>query len=94
MKLFGYNLGVSNPFTDEPLGVHWEERGHNFVLWDDGYRVGQISKQFDYYQVDPFWNEETQEFKMEEEARAWLIAMYKMGGSAYVNKSKRRPAAK
>jgi hypothetical protein len=82
-------------FDDVELPVHWE----NNILYDDMYVVGRVTRTLAGeelgYMADPYWNEEMHFFDTEEEARAWLVAMYKMGG-ANEPKAKRRvrPAAK
>lgn len=76
---------VANPFLDSSLGIHW----HNNELYDGNYKVGRATRTLAGDQLgwvaDPYWNEDSQFFATEEEARAWLLSMYRMGGSAYVN---------
>jgi hypothetical protein len=31
--------------------------------------------------ADPYWNEDMHFFDTEEEAKAWLVTMYRMGGA-------------
>lgn len=85
MKLRAYNLAEHNPFSDMPTGVHW----YMNELYDDNYKVGRATRTLAGDQLgwvaDPYWKEEMQFFATEEEAKAWLLAMYKMGGSNYVN---------
>ena len=91
MKLkswFG-TLADSTPFKDEPLNVHW----YNKDLYDNEHRVGSVYTNFGQWIACPYWNESDQEFKTEEEAKAWLVAMYKMGGQNEPRRN-RRPAAK
>lgn len=93
MKIFGMNLADSTPFTDMQLPVHWD----NNQLFDDMYAVGRVTRTLMHDQLcwsaDPFWNERMHIFDTEEEAKAWLVAMYKMGG-ANEPKRHRRPAKK
>lgn len=89
LKSWFGTLAESTPFTDRPLGLHWYGRD----LYDDEYRVGRIDVAFAQWHACPYWNEEDKEFDTEEEARAWLVAMYKMGGQNEPRKH-RRPAAK
>ena len=84
-----FRMADSTPFPDQPLNVHW----HNKDLYDDDYKVGSIYNRWSKWEAIPFWNEEEQEFDTEEEARAWLVAMYKMGGCNEPQRRK-RPAAK
>lgn len=93
LQSFFGKLADSTPFTDAPLGVHWEELGSSSVLWDEGYRVGHISKMFETYKAEPYWNEQEQVFETLEEAQAWLLAMYRIGGKIEPT-PRRRPAAK
>ena len=76
---------VANPFIDSSLGIHW----YNNELYDDNYKVGRATRTLAGehlgWVADPYWNEEMHFFATEEEAKAWLLTMYKMGGSAYVN---------
>ena len=75
------NLADSTPFTDVKLPVHWE---HN-ILYDDMYVVGRVTRTLAGehlgWVADPYWDEEMQFFETENEAKAWLLAMYKMGGA-------------
>jgi len=91
MKLQSFfgTLADSTPFTDIPLNVHW----HGATLYDNDYAVGNIGTGFGRYEAFPYWNEEPQYFDTQEEAKAWLVAMYKMGGANEPRRT-RRPAAK
>lgn len=95
MKLQSFfgTLGHSTPFTDMELPVHWD----NNKLYDDMYMVGTVTRTLAGDQhgwtADPYWNEDMQFFDTQEEAKAWLVAMYKMGGQNEP-KRRRRPAAK
>lgn len=90
-----FRVAKSTPFADTKLGVHW----HNRDLYDDDYKVGYVTvfpaEQVGTakWQAHPFWNEPPQWFLTQEEAKAWLVAMYKMGG-ANEPRRHRRPAAK
>lgn len=89
-----FRMAHSTPFKDDPVGVHWEEVGsHQHVLWDENYRVGYVAKGFNNYRAEPYWAEEAHFFETQDEAKAWLVAMYKMGGQDG-KYTKRRPAAK
>lgn len=76
---------VANPFHDDSLGVHWS----NNELYDDNYKVGRVTRTLAGDQLgwmaDPYWNEEMQFFATEEEAKSWLLIIYRMEGGAYVN---------
>lgn len=76
---------VESPFRNEPSGIHWVDN----ELYDDNYKVGRATRTLAGDQLgwvaDPYWNEEMHFFATEDEAKAWLLSMYKMGGSAYVN---------
>jgi hypothetical protein len=95
MKIFGMTLGESNQFSNMTLPVHWDAE----KLYDDMYVVGAVTRTLMHDQLcwcaDPYWNEQMHFFDTEDEAKAWLVAMYKMGG-ANEPKAKRRvrPAAK
>jgi hypothetical protein len=79
-------------FTDMELPVHWEDH----QLYDDMYVVGQVTRTLAGtelgWMADPYWNEDMHFFDTEEEAKAWLLTMYRMGGRInYGNlKGKRR----
>lgn len=88
-----FRMAHSTPFKDDPVGVHWMKEGAVEVLWDDNYRVAYVAKAFDTYRAEPYWAEETHFFKTQEEAKAWLVTMYRLGGKD-ANYTKRRPAAK
>jgi hypothetical protein len=82
-------------FTDMKLPVHWEDN----QLYDDMYVVGQVTRTLAGDQLgwmaDPYWNEEMHFFNTEEEAKAWLITMYRMGGQHEPKQKRRvRPMAK
>ena len=92
-----FRMANSTPFTDIPLNVHW----HNSDLYDEDYKVGYVTvfprEQVGgaNWQAHPFWNEEPHWFATQEEAKAWLVAMYKMGGANEPKQRVRvRPAAK
>jgi len=91
LKSWFGTLADSTPFTDIPLNVHW----HGLELFDEDYRVGRVDQIWSRWAACPYWNEQEQQFDTQEEAKAWLLAMYKMGG-ANEPKTKRRvrPAAK
>jgi len=93
LKAFPFNMAKETPFTDVEMPVHWD---HN-ELYDDIYRVGRIIRTLAGedlgFMSEPYWNEDAQFFNTEEEAKAWLVAMYKMGGANEPRKH-RRPAAK
>ena len=81
LQTFEGTLGKSNPFTDMPMGVYWQgER-----LWDGECSVGRVmpilsTEKDSRWMAEPHWNEPMGFFNTEEEAQAWLIAVYKMGG--------------
>lgn len=89
MKLRAYNLADYTPFTDVPTGVHWYEK----ELFDDQYKVGRVTRTLAGehlgWVADPYWDEAMQFFATEEEAKAWLVAMYRMGGNAYAANGRR-----
>jgi hypothetical protein len=68
-------------FDDGELPVHWEDNN----LYDDMYIVGRVTRTLAGeelgFMADPYWNEDMHFFNTEEEAKAWLVAMYKMGGA-------------
>lgn len=84
-----FRMADSTPFTDIPLNVHW----HGKDLYDDEYKVASVFQTLGRWEAIPHWDEQEQEFETEEEAKAWLVAMYKMGGCNEPRK-RRRPAAK
>jgi len=83
MKLQSFfgTLGHSTPFTDMELPIHWDDN----KLYDDMYMVGTVTRTLMHDQLcfcaDPYWNEEMRFFDTEEEAKAWLLAMYRIGGA-------------
>jgi hypothetical protein len=81
LQTFEGTLGKSNPFTDIELSVHWVDN----KLYDDMYVVGTVTRTLAHAQscwtADPFWDEDMQFFDTEEEAKSWLVVMYKMGGA-------------
>jgi len=85
MKALQEHIIVANPFHDKPQGIHWADN----ELYDDNYKVGRTTRTLAGehlgWVADPYWDEEMHFFATEEEAKAWLLSMYKMGGSAYVN---------
>lgn len=85
-----FKMADSTPFTDIPLNVHWHNDGD---LFDNDYAVGHVRQSFGAWLAMPFWNEQEQYFDTQEEAKAWLVAMYKMGGANEPRRT-RRPAAK
>ena len=71
------------------LPVHWEDN----QLYDDMYVVGRVTRTLAGAQLgwmaDPYWNEEMHFFDAEDEAKAWLVTMYRIGGQLE-SKQKRR----
>ncbi len=69
-------------FTDMLIGVHWYEK----ELFDERERVGRVTRTLAGehlgWVADPYWDEPMQFFDNEDEAKAWLVAMYRMEGSA------------
>lgn len=90
LKTFIGTLAKSNPFTDVELPVHWD----NNKLYDDMYMVGTVTRTLAHdrscWTAEPYWDEAMQFFDKEEEAKAWLVAMYKMGGKDEPKKQRRR----
>lgn len=66
-------------FTDIELDVHW----YHQQLYDDQYAVGRVTRTLAGEHLgwiaDPFWHEDQQLFNTEDEAKAWLVAVYQMG---------------
>jgi hypothetical protein len=90
-----FRMADSNPFQDMAMPVHWDDG----ELFDDMYKVGRVVRTLAGDQLgwmaDPYWNEDQHFFDTEEEAKAWLTAMYKMGdGNGAKLKRRVRPAAK
>lgn len=82
-------------FTDMPLGVYWED----FELYDETFVVGRVARTLagasEGWMADPYWNEQMHFFDTQEEAKAWLVAMYKMGGANEPKQRRRvRPVAR
>ena len=81
MKLRAYNLADYTPFTDMPTGVHWYEN----ELFDDQHKVGRVTRTLagvdDGWMADPYWDEQMHFFTTKDEAKAWLVTMYRMGGA-------------
>lgn len=97
MKLQTYfgTLAESTPFTDMPLGVYWED----CELYDETFVVGRVARTLagaaEGWMADPYWNEQMHFFDTQEEAKAWLVAMYKMGGANEPKQRRRvRPVAR
>ena len=95
MSVLRQILGTKSPFKDQKLGVHW----YNSDLYDEDYKVGYVTvfprEQVGgaNWQAHAFWNEAPQWFATQEEAKAWLLTMYRLGGGNAV-RPRRRPAAK
>lgn len=85
-----FRMAESTPFSDMAMPVHWDEG----ELYDDMYKVGRVARTLagdqQRWMADPYWNEEMQFFNTEEEAKAWLLAMYKMGGANERPKQRQR----
>ena len=55
-------------------------------LYDAEYQIGQVMiLEKRYWRADPFWAEESHFFETQEEAKSWLVAMYRLGGNGYVS---------
>lgn len=76
----GTPLDIDSPFTDvESERIWWrEEKTNQFSLMDDAYRVGRVTYVMPMWLATPFWGENHQLFKEEEEAKAWLATMYRL----------------
>lgn len=92
LQTFFGKLAESTPFTDIPLEVHW----YGDTLYDNDYKVGEVIQGYSIWEAYPYWEEDPQFFDTQEEAQAWLVAMYKMGGKDEPRQHRRtrRPAAK
>lgn len=60
--------------------LRWENYVNTHVLYDKDYKVGQVKQVFGGgYLVGPFWNNDALIFDgEEEEAKAYLIAIYRL----------------
>jgi hypothetical protein len=83
LQTFEGTLAKETTFTDIAMGVYWQgER-----LWDEEYSVGRVmpilsTEKDSRWMAEPHWNEPMGFFDTEEEAKAWLVAVYKMGGQS------------
>lgn len=72
-------MAKETPFTDMVLPIHWDSG----ELFDDMYKVGRVTRTLAGehlgWLADPFWSEDPQFFDTEDEAKAWLLAVYQMG---------------
>ena len=73
-------LADETPFTDLPLGLHWGWYGGRWNLHDGGVLVGAVANCLVNFVASQntydLFNGER--FETLEEAKAWLIAMYRM----------------
>ena len=85
MKLRICDLADENPFPDTNLGVHWNVRKNGEELWDEGTLVGVIKPAFGGgYWVEPYWHSDNaikDALDTEEEAKAYLLTIYRMESS-------------
>lgn len=79
LQTFIGELAESTPFTDMELDIHW----YHDQLYDDKYAVGRVTQTLAGehlgWLADPFWSEDPQFFDSQDEAKAWLVAVYQMG---------------
>lgn len=79
LQTFIGTLAESNPFPDTALDIHW----YHDQLYDDKYAVGRVARtlagEYLGWLADPFWHEDQQFFNTQDEAKAWLVAVYQMG---------------
>jgi hypothetical protein len=70
-------------FTDKPLGIHWEDNS----LYDDMYAVGHVVRTLAGnecgWAARPNWDKRFQIFATQEEAKAWMLVMYRMEGNTF-----------
>ena len=71
----------STVFPDTDLGVHWQEKKEQWILWDRSYRIGRVRPAFGGgYWCEPYWGKADvlDSFDTEEEAKAFLVAIYRL----------------
>ena len=71
---------TESPFTDIDSDALWwrEESVGHMRLMDGDFTIGHVNHVFPTWIATPLWAEKHQLFKDEEEARAWLLVMYRM----------------
>ena len=84
-NLYGTKLADENPFPDQSLGIHWYPRKYGGELWDEGHAVGSIKPAFGGgWWISPYWREDnTDAFDTEEEAKAYLVTIYRLESTTY-----------
>jgi hypothetical protein len=71
----------STVFPDTDLGVHWQEKKEQWILWDRSYQIGRVRPAFGGgYWCEPYWGKADvpDSFETEEEAKAFLVAIYRL----------------
>lgn len=58
--------------------IWWYEEKARTFLMDGDFRVGRIQFLVTGWQAVPLWYEMSQLFETEEEAKSWLLMMYRM----------------
>lgn len=80
MRLHSAIQFAKETFPDTALGVHWQDKHRDSILWDDSYQVGRIRPAFGGgYWVEPYWRKgDNYSIDTEEEAKAYLVTLYRM----------------
>ena len=71
---------LDTTFTDVPMHTHWTETDFSNILWDEQYQMGRVYQLLGQWAAEPYWEHAqsgTTYHETEEEAKAYLLAIYK-----------------
>jgi len=71
-------MRLEKPENDLKHDIWWNVFRHRTKLMHGQYSLGEITFVETAWQAKPFWYEQSQLFKTEEEAKSWLAAMYRL----------------
>lgn len=73
-------LANENPFPNQNLHVHWQDKEQTSFLWDDDVKVGSVVPIFGSgWKVVPYWGNLPQDlFDTREEAKSYLLTIYRL----------------
>lgn len=78
-KLTPFRYDTDSQFTDiDSDTIWWKEHFVGASLMDGDLTVGKVQEAMGEWYARPHWEENSQVFTTEEEARAWLATMYRL----------------
>ena len=71
-------MRFEQPKNDSKHNLWWNVFKRRTKLMQEDYSLGEVSFVVTAWEAKPYWYEQSQLFKTEEEAKAWLVTMYRL----------------